>query len=227
MWVKICGQTCAEDAVRSAELGADAVGFVFAPSVRRVTVEQVKAISAVMPQGVERVGVFGTGGVHSVAEAAREAGLTSVQLHGGLDLDFAAQLGGALGPEIGIIQTLHWRVDEDAADVTQAADLIRQQLDAVAQAGRSIRVLVDAKVGSSAAGGTGRSFNWQAARDILHAHPGLQIVVAGGLRPENVADAVKVLHPWGVDVASGVEREPGRKDLAKVKLFIENARGVA
>ena len=221
MWVKICANTCVEDALMAAELGADAVGFVFAPSVRRVTAAQVGPISSAMPSKVERVGVFGAGSVEEIGAAVDEAGLTAVQLHGGMDLDFARRLGERLGPAIGMIQTLHWTVDDD----TTSAMAVRAQMEAVAESGAGYRVLVDAKIGASKLGGTGKSFDWASGREVMRSQPALRVVVAGGLRPENVAEAIRVLRPWGVDVASGVEREPGRKDVEKVKRFIENARG--
>lgn len=221
MWVKICANTCAEDALKAAELGADAVGFVFAPSSRKVTASQVRAISAVMPEGIERVGVFGLGSVDEIAEAAEEARLNAVQLHGGFNLEFARRLEQRLGPEIAIIQTLHWSVDQGDASAEQVA----VQMSEVKESGTGFRVLVDAKVGSSPSGGMGKTFNWESAHGVLTSQPSLRVIVAGGLRPENVAEAIRVLRPWGVDVASGVEREPGQKDLAKLAELIENARG--
>ncbi len=222
MWVKICANTCAEDALMAAELGADAVGFVFAPSKRQVTPAQIGPISAIMPGGVERVGVFATGSVEEIAAAVEEAGLTAVQLHGGMDLQFARRLARVLGPAIQIIQTLHWTVDEDVASEV----VVRRQLEDIAEDGGGYRVLIDAKIGASNLGGTGRSFDWASARELIGSQA-LRMIVAGGLRPENVGEAIRTLRPWGVDVASGVEREPGRKDFEKVRRFIENARGAA
>ena len=221
MWVKICANTCAEDALKAAELGADALGFVFAPSKRQVTAEQVRAISDVLPDGIERVGVFGGGLVEEIAAVVEKARLTAVQLHGGVDLEFAARLAALVGPEIAIIETLHWNVGEDAA----SADRVRAQMREVVADGAKYRVLVDARVGESPLGGTGRTFGWDHAKDVLTSQPALRVIVAGGLSPDNVAEAIRVLKPWGVDVASGVEREPGRKDFAKLKAFLENARG--
>jgi len=221
MWVKICANTCLEDALKAAELGADAVGFVFAPSKRQVTAAQVKTITAELPVGVERVGVFGAGRVDDIAGAAREAGLTAVQMHGGVDLEFATELGMRLGPGIGIIETAAWSVEDNEVSRMR----VLAQMAAVAGASMPYRMLIDSKVGSSAMGGTGKTFDWASARDVLASQPSLKVIVAGGLTPDNVAEAIGVLRPWGVDVASGVEIEPGRKDFAKLKCFIENARG--
>jgi phosphoribosylanthranilate isomerase len=226
MWVKICANTCVEDALMAAELGADAVGFVFAPSKRQVTPAQVGAISVAMPTGIERVGVFATDSVEEIAAAVQEAGLTAVQLHGEMDLQFARRLARLVGPSIQMIQTLHWTVNEDGDDDAESQAVVRGQLEDIAEDGGGYRVLIDAKIGTSTLGGTGRSFDWASARELIGSQA-LRMIVAGGLRPENVGEAVRILRPWGVDVASGVEREPGRKDYEKVRRFIENARGAA
>jgi phosphoribosylanthranilate isomerase len=221
MWVKICANTCVEDALKAAELGADAVGFVFAPSKRQVTPAQVGRITRELPRTVERVGIFAAVSVEEIARAVVEAGLDAVQMHGGLDLEFAGKLGRRLGPDVQIIETMHWSVEQDTASSAR----VFMQMAEVAAHGPEYRVLVDAKVGSSPMGGTGKTFNWSKARSVLVSQPELRVIVAGGLDPENVAEAIAVLRPWGVDVASGVEREPGRKDFDKLKRFIENARG--
>jgi phosphoribosylanthranilate isomerase len=216
MWVKICANTNLEDALAAAEFGADAVGFVFAPSKRLVTPEQVRAISNRMPDHVERVGVFGAGAVEEIASAAEDAGLTAIQMHGGLNPSFTRALRARLGLGISLIQTLHWTL---GADQESAARLAAE----FPQCDPGVRVLLDSKTGS-ASGGTGKTYPWEAAGDVLAAHEGVSVIVAGGLRPENVAEAIRTMRPWGVDVASGVEREAGKKDLEKLKAFIENAR---
>ena len=220
MWVKICGNTNLEDAARAAELGADAVGFVFAPSPRQVTAAQVAAITPHLPENVERVGVFCSRDAEEIATAAEAAGLTAVQLHGGLDLGLIEQLRERLGTCFQIIQTLHWVVGEDSAGERLAEEIAR-----VAALGTVDRVLVDSKVGS-ATGGTGVAFDWSAARPVFASAPsGIPLIVAGGLKPENVADAITQLQPWGVDVSSGVETSLSRKDPARMARFITNAHG--
>ncbi len=220
MWVKICANTCAEDALKAAELGADAVGFVFAPSVRQVTATQVRAISEVLPEGVERVGVFGAANAEEIAKTAHAAKLTAVQLHGGFDRSLSERLGELLARNISVIQTIHWTVGANPdGEVRGTAD----QLATIAGYGLGRRVLIDARVGGKS-GGTGIAFDWSSGAGVLSSQPGLRIIVAGGLRVENVAEAVRVLKPWGVDVASGVERDPGRKDSGKMAQFIVNAR---
>jgi phosphoribosylanthranilate isomerase len=233
MWIKICANTNLADAQLAAELGADALGFVFAPSKRQVTVEQVAAITPHLPRSIESIAVVQTRDAHEIVETVRRAGLTGVQLHGGLDLPLVRALRIALGPSISIIQTLHWMVDLDAEDGVnnpnaESAALVAAQLRVIAAEPAIARVLLDAKVGN-AGGGTGRSFDWNAAREALTtaseaAGKPIDLIVAGGLRPENVTEAIHALRPWGVDVASGVEASPGRKDPLKLKRFLEKAR---
>jgi phosphoribosylanthranilate isomerase len=223
MWVKICGNTNLEDAAGAAELGADAVGFVFAASKRQVTAAQVAAITPHLPARVERVGVFGSHDVDEIAGIALEAGLTAVQLHGGLDEGLLDQLARRLGG-VRIIQTLHWSVGPEPDGGPSAVQLTRE-LQRIASAGTVDRVLIDSQVGT-AGGGTGIAYDWSAARAAFAAAPSsLTLIAAGGLKPGNVASAIAELEPWGVDVASGVESLPGRKDLALVAAFLRNARG--
>jgi phosphoribosylanthranilate isomerase len=236
MWIKICANTNLADAQLAADLGADALGFVFAPSKRQVTVEQVAAITPHLPSSVATIAVVETRSAPEIAALVRATGLTGVQLHGGLDLPLVRALRAELGPSVAIFQTLHWVVDtvdtEDGNGVNNtnadSAALVAAQLREVAAEPAIAAVLLDAKVGN-AGGGTGRSFDWNAARETLvtaseAAGKPIHLIVAGGLRPENVTEAMRALRPWGVDVASGVEAAPGRKDPLKLKRFLENAR---
>jgi phosphoribosylanthranilate isomerase len=217
-WAKICGNTSAEDALLAVELGADALGFVFAESKRRVTPAQVAAITPRLPRHVERVGVVYSRDAAEIAAIVEEAGLTAVQLHGGVDLLLVDKLRNRVGDEIGIIQTLHWVVGTDSSERMGA------ELREIAAAKTIDRVLVDSRVGN-AGGGTGVSFDWNAARSVLRqSGEGLKIIVAGGLRPENVAEAIQELEPWGVDVVSGVEASPGLKDSEKLAAFLRIAK---
>ena len=221
MWIKICANTRLEDAVRAAELGADAVGFVFATSKRQVTIPQVAAITAALPQAVERIGVFDTRNAGEIVAAVSSAGLSGVQLHGGYDEALLSQLHQQLGNHISITQTLHWNV---SAEGQNSADELASKLARIAELGFIQRVLVDSKV-NGAGGGTGVSFDWSKAQPLFaQAQSNLSLILAGGLRPENVAEAIAQLHPWGVDVASGVEAEIGCKDPARIAQFIQRAR---
>ena len=219
MWVKICANTNVEDAKLAAELGADAVGFVFAPSKRQVTLEQVAAIVPHLPAGLEKIGVFMTRDAGEILGIVRATGLTGVQLHGGFDLDLARRLRRELVDDVTVIQTLHWIVDGQVSN----ADEVAVQLRMIAREPAIDRVLLDSKTGG-ASGGSGVRFDWNAAQDTLASIRGIKLIVAGGLRPDNVAEAIAALDPWGVDVASGVEADPGRKHPEKLQQFIENSK---
>ena len=220
MWVKICGNTNLEDAALAVELGADAVGFVFAASPRQVTPEQVAAITRHLPAVAERVGVFDAHDPEEIAGAALAAGLTAVQLQGGFDEELLRGLGERFASSgVRIIQTLHWRVGEGSS-----ATRLEGQMERILRLGIVDRVLIDSKVGA-AGGGTGVTFDWAAARGLFASAPtGTRLILAGGLRPDNVAQAIGQLRPWGVDVSSGVEASPGRKDPERLRRFLENAR---
>jgi phosphoribosylanthranilate isomerase len=229
MWVKICGNTSLEDAQLSAQLGADAVGFVFAPSPRQVTAAQVAAITPHLPAHVERVGVFHARDAGQIAAIALEAGLTAVQLHGGLDEPLAQRLAEKFKGSMRIIPTLHWTVEEQTQPETAQSPAVQlaAQIERIARMGLTDRVLIDSKVGA-AMGGTGVAFDWTAARVLFASAPsGMNLIVAGGLTPQNVAQAIDRLKPWGVDVSSGIESSPGRKDPALLARFIQNARAAA
>ncbi|MHB1021349.1 MAG: phosphoribosylanthranilate isomerase [Acidobacteriaceae bacterium] len=225
MWIKICGNTNLEDALHATHAGASALGFVFAKSPRRVTAEQVAAITPHLPDAVEKIGVFADMPLEEITAAVQTAGLTGVQLHGVDDLPLASRLRAFFAaqgkPSLRIIQVLHYRVDAEPA---QALAALQQQLQAVQQEPAIDAVLVDSRT-ATASGGTGIRFDWQAAqRSFAQVAPQLRLIAAGGLKAENVAEAIRTLQPWGVDVASGVEATPGRKDPSKVEAFIRNAQ---
>jgi phosphoribosylanthranilate isomerase len=229
MWVKICGNTNLEDAARACELGADAVGFVFAESKRRVTALQVAAITPHLPNRVEKVGVFYSHDADEIAGMALEAGLDTVQLHGGLDEGLIENLAQRASGKLQIIQVLHWNVDQSILGSVAPGESPGHQLTSELKRVEAMqivdRVLIDSRIGS-AGGGTGVAYDWTAARVVFSSAPdGLKLIVAGGLDPRNVATAIAELNPWGVDVSSGVEACPGRKDPALVEAFLKSARG--
>lgn len=223
MWIKICANTNLEDAQLAATLGADAVGFVFAGSRRQVTAAEVAAITAHLPDTVERIGVFDTHTVEEIVATVAQAHLSGVQLHRSLDPDLLTRLFEDLGPDICIVQTVAWAVGERAVAVKE----VERELKLIDQQSNICRVLIDSRVGP-VSGGTGVPFPWSDAADLLGSGRGRHgLIVAGGLRPENVATAITTLRPWGVDVATGVEQAPGKKDPGKMQLFLENARVAA
>ena len=214
LWVKICGNTSLEDALLAAEAGADAVGFVFAPSPRQVTREQVEGIVSRLPDSLEKIGVFVDSSAEEIEATVRGCGLTGVQLHFNAGLEAPGKLRERFGPKLRILRVVHY--SQELAD--QASAVVNDKnVDAV---------LVDSRT-AMAVGGTGIAFDWDSAAAMLSKSSGLgsRTVVAGGLTPGNVAEAIRTLKPWGVDVVSGVEAAPGRKDPIKVRAFIANARG--
>jgi len=220
MWVKICGNTSLEDALLAAELGADAVGFVFAESERKVTAEEVHAITARLPAGIERVGVFDSHNPDLIVNTAQIAGLTAVQLHGGFDEDLLEHMGDFFAG-MQIIQTVHWTLNDPGSGLRVTEQLRRLEAMRIAE-----RVLIDSKVGA-ASGGTGVPFDWSAARQVFASAPrSLRLILAGGLKPANLAHATDQLGPWGLDVSSGVEASVGKKDPVLVEDFIRAARRI-
>lgn len=212
LWVKICGNTSLADAQFAADAGADAVGFVFAPSPRRVTMEQAAVITPRLPAAIEKIGVFVDADFATIAAAVELAGLTGVQLHSGGSVDIAEQLRARFGPGLRILRVIHF--GENAAP----------QLEVARTDVHINGVLIDSRT-AMAVGGTGVSFDWQRARATLFSGKSqLKLIAAGGLTPANVAEAIATLNPWGVDVVSGVESSPGRKDPEKVRAFVANAR---
>jgi phosphoribosylanthranilate isomerase len=199
MFVKVCGVTNEDDALLAVAMGADAVGFVFAPSPRQVHPEAVRDIVKRLPHDTLTIGVFRNETPERVIDVVGRTGLKGAQLHGGetaedlrlvrLRVQFVIQAlpagdarlaGAGTGP--------------DAADV----------------------VLIDAPEP-----GSGSVFDWSLAEG---APDGVRLLLAGGLNPDNVEQAIRKVRPWGVDAASGLEASPGRKDATKVRLFVARAK---
>jgi len=222
MFVKICANTNLDDARLAAELGADAVGFVFAESKRKVTAEQVAAITPHLPVGVEKVGVFTTTDADEILAAVSVAGLTAVQLHSDFDPDLVDAIFAGSKGILKVLQVLDIPEDVDAS-------VLRKVLVEVLRHEYVFAVLLDASHGG-ASGGTGKPFDWGSTAEAVRQaqqETGGKVIIAGGLHAENVAAAIKAFAPWGVDVASGVEAAPGRKDPGKLKAFIAAARVAA
>ncbi len=200
MFVKICGITNEDDALFAVAMGADAVGFIFAPSTRQVAAQQVYDITRRLPPEILTVGVFRDEHPDRVVDTIHRAGLKAAQLHG----------------------------HETPAMVEDVASRVRWVIKVVeggsADAARADRFGTDLVLVDAPGGGSGKVFDWSSWDDLPE---GPRYILAGGLHPDNVAEAVARLDPWGVDVATGVEREPGRKDPLRVKAFIERARAAA
>lgn len=230
MWVKICANTNLEDARLAAELGADAVGFVFAESKRQVTSEQVAAITPLLPKNIEKVGVFATDDPYEVEHYVACSGLTAAQLHGTFDPEMVRLLSAEFGGKLKIIQTVAYSVD--ATDSAAADKLFEAQLREAMAEPAVWAVLLDAAK-SGASGGLGVSFDWAHVGGILRRildgidREKPRVIVAGGLHAGNVGEAINAFNPWGVDVASGVESAPGKKDAAKLKEFLAASRKAA
>lgn len=197
MFVKICGITNVEDATAAVEAGADAIGVNFAPSRRRVDVDTARQIAAVVPDDVLVVGVFRDHLAREVLEIAHELDLRAVQLHG--------------NETVLTSRTVHAEVPV----LIRAMSAEDPALSGIERHGADI-VLLDAPVP-----GGGVPFDWTLVGDLTSRH---RVLLAGGLRPDTVADAIRAVRPWGVDVASGVEASRARKDHEAVRAFVAAAR---
>ena len=212
-WVKICGMTNLEDALVAVEAGADAVGFVFyEKSPRCVTVETAREICTSLPDRVDKIGVFVNERPRRISEITDQAGLTAVQFHGDEWKSPRA-----------------YSVNRDAFFCLPMLEMVRDPSTAIHSL-RSVETfpnLVGFLLDSGTAekrGGTGKVFPWGDALSFSSLKTLARIVIAGGLMASNVGTAVEYLKPWGVDVASGVEASPGKKDAEKVRAFVRVVR---
>jgi phosphoribosylanthranilate isomerase len=197
VFVKICGITNAADAVAAVEAGADAIGLIFAPSRRHVTVDEARAVVAEIPDEVLSVGVFRGHLAREVIEIAGEVGLDAAQVHDPVTPDASR----AVHAQVPVLIRALSVEDPDLATIEDhGADAVH----------------LDAPVPGGCV-----PFDWSLVGDLTGRH---RIILAGGLRPDTVADAVATVGPWGVDVASGVEAGPGRKDHDAVRRFVTEAR---
>jgi phosphoribosylanthranilate isomerase len=197
VFVKICGTTSEEDALLAVAMGADAIGFIFAPSPRQISPAIVRDIVRRLPSEILTVGVFRNELPERVVQIVNGAGLKGAQLHG--------------------------------RETPEQAQFVRERVPVVFQAfvagdpaiHKAHHYGADAVMLDSPSPGSGQVFDWRLAEGVPD---GLRLLLAGGLNPDNVADAIAGVHPWGVDVVTGVEAEPGRKDPLKVRAFIANAK---
>ena len=254
MWIKICGTTNLVDAQLAVDLGADALGFIFAGSKRRVEVPAAAAITMQLPTRVERVGVFTEAQRAEIVPTVYAARLTAVQLHMRHDAALTRCLHAVLGDRVRLIQVVPFYTGDTDPEVIRES-FERPLTEALADPTISSVLLDTAKAGQS--GGLGETFSWRLALPAIRAAqaraqerlllgmddsmsksrqpyelslqpyelpPLPKLLLAGGLHAANVAEAIGVLEPWGVDVVSGVEAEPGRKDPERLAAFIAAAR---
>jgi phosphoribosylanthranilate isomerase len=201
--VKICGITNAEDARLAAELGAFAVGFIFWPgSPRCVSAAAARLIVDVLPAAVEKVGVFVDQPVEAVHAIARDAGLTSLQLHG-VENAMEYQNGTRR-----VMNAVAIRGEEDAESAAALPESVLPLLDAHDPVKR---------------GGTGRTIDWTVAARVAAVRP---VVLSGGLHAGNVADALRAVRPYAIDLSSGVEHAPGKKDPVKLRALFDVVRNL-
>jgi phosphoribosylanthranilate isomerase len=253
-WIKICGITNREDALAAVEAGANGLGFVFCDkSPRKVTAEAVKVITAELPAKVEKVGVFVNASVERVYETVVRAGLTVVQLHGDEDAEFGRALFRALASGLRRPTILHAypaRIFDTPAEQSVGWDPVAVGLVEPDEAYKGKRVqkihvaengdlflethgfrpgvisgvLLDSS-NPGQRGGTGQSFDWERVQPWAGVINSIsKLIVAGGLRADNVQEAIHILHPWGVDVSTGVESAPGKKDAKKMRAFVQAVR---
>jgi phosphoribosylanthranilate isomerase len=234
-WVKICGMTNLEDALTAVDAGADAVGFVFyEKSPRNISVQAAREIVEKLPESVEKVGVFVNGDLDPI-RVLLDVGLTGTQAYLSPGNVERPGRGGALGVSLlpkrtrfmmalpinsfGDEEQIH-KIEFDFTNVKQK----RPQGFSVPEGLMDTFVLDSGDLRMP--GGTGKTFDWAKAVPIAERmrQGGVRLVVAGGLTPENVGEAMRVLNPWGVDVASGVEATPGKKDPEKVRAFVRAVR---
>ena len=200
MFIKICGITNEQDALLAVALGADALGFVFAPSPRQVAPSKVREIVRRLPPEIVTVGVFRDELPKRINDIMQEAHLQGAQMHGHESVATTAEVSAAVRFSI-------------KAVVAGSQDAQRADLFA------SDAVLID-----GLRPGSGEVFDWQLMNEIPL---GLRLILSGGLHAENVAEGIDRVRPWGVDVSSGVEKSHGLKDPIKLRQFIANARAAA
>jgi phosphoribosylanthranilate isomerase len=224
-WVKICGTTNLEDALTAVEAGADAVGFVFYEgSPRNISAEAAREIVEKLPESVDKVGVFVGELAETIGEISLRAGLTLAQTYP----DFRNPLSllndrflekTTCRVVVALSASQLQQRESDDPDVITGFRVSSKFRDRVAA------MLLDSG-NSDRPGGTGRKFDWENVAPVIDVtnRIGLRVIVAGGLTSENVAEAIRILKPWGVDVASGVEARPGKKDPKKVRAFVNAVR---
>lgn len=200
--VKICGITNLEDAIAAVDAGCDAVGFVFAKSPREISADDAKEIIKRLPPFVKTVGIFVNEDPDLVKDVARKCRLDLLQFHGDEDPEYCKRF------DLGVIKAFRIKDKEALKDIERYRNIGAYLLDTFSK---------------DAYGGTGVRFNWELVKEVRDIGP---IILAGGLTISNVKEAIREIHPYGVDVSSGVESSPGKKDHRKIREFIRMVREV-
>src|ERR1700678_2072718 len=236
-WVKICGMTNLEDTLTAVDAGADAVGFVFyEKSPRNITVDAAREIVEKLPEDVEKIGVFVNSADIDPSIVFLDVGLTGMQSY--ISTEYDGRYGARSALDLSLLPKrarflmalpMNQFGDEEQIRKTEFnfARLGKNQpADFPPLPERLMDTFVLDSGDLAMPGGTGKTFDWKMAIPIAEAmrNGGVQLIVAGGLTPENVGEAMRVLNPWGVDVVSGVEAAPGKKDPEKVRAFVRAVR---
>ena len=223
-WVKICGITNVEDALTAVKAGADAIGFVFyQKSSRKMDSETAQEIVGALPREVEKVGVFVNESPEHMESVAQRVGLTAIQLQVEGSFMRDQELQGMTPSENlnhYIALPVSYFLEGEGRFDSFALSLRKGEANEWVSA-----IFLDSGTPQQI-GGTGCTFNWQRSIAVAEAvkQAGFNLVVAGGLNPANVTEAIRILKPWGVDVSSGVESKPGKKDPARVRAFVDAVR---
>ncbi len=203
MRIKICGITQPQQGIHIAKLGATALGFICVPtSPRYINPEKIQEIRDILPTNIDAIAVFANAKILDIVEIVNCSGLTGVQLHGAESPDFCQELRSRLPDKIEIIKAFRIKTVASLKELDGYTDVVDT-------------FLLDA-YHPQMLGGTGKTLNWQ---DLQAFKPAKPWILAGGLTPDNIQDALSKLQPDGIDLSSGVERSPGDKDLAKVALL--------
>ncbi len=228
VWIKICGTTNVADADQAIAAGANAIGFIFSTGPRRIAPLDARNIVTVLPATIQRVGVFVNEKTERVREIVDRVKLTAVQLHGDETPEYVRSLFALTRPA----PPADDRFPEKRARGMRIFKVVRMDEHAEEKiaAFTADRGLVDGILLDSATrvrGGSGEPFDWQAAAAMIKRFDAkVRFIVAGGLRPENVEQALRTLRPWGVDVVTGVEKQPGIKNAAAMRAFVDVVRKV-
>lgn len=204
--IKMCGTTNIDDALAAVEAGVDGLGFIFvAKSPRNVAPDKAQAIIASLPPFINTVGVFVDRPIEEVVEVANHCRLTHVQLHGREDRNYCQRLGQLCG--CSLLKVFRIRPDHLASDFTPYNDVVKGFLLDTYRKGVE--------------GGTGETFDWKVVNELNLQRP---VFLAGGLTPEDIQQAIAAVHPFAVDINSGIEKEPGVKDHAKLRDLVSKVR---